>query len=229
MLDNRRLYPTIQEAYDTWRKLITSLGFGTQTGIDLPSENRGDIPNSQLYNETYSGRWTSGTIISNAIGQGEILATPLQMCNLAAIIANRGYYITPHVVKNIEGELLDSEYTTRKLTGMDSKHFDAIVEGMHHAVQYGTCRGLSMYDLDVCGKTGTVQNPHGKDHSACIAFAPRENPEIAISVFIENGGFGATIAIPIARLMLEKYFFGEARPESKWREESILNTVISSL
>ena len=110
---------------------------------------------------------------------------------------------------------------------MDSQHYNAVVDGMRQAVLYGTCRNLYMNDVEVCGKTGTVQNPHGKDHSACIAFAPQDNPQISISVFIENGGFGATIAIPIARLMLEKYFYGEVSPESRWNEERVLNTVTS--
>ena len=226
MLDNnRRKYNTVQGAYEVWRNLMISLGYGVQLGIDLPSESRGDIPESQFYDDMYRRRWFSGNIISNAIGQGEILATPLQICNLSATVANRGYYITPHIVKSIEGEKLDAIYTTRKQTGIDSQHFNAIAEGMRHAVLYGTCRELNMNNLEVCGKTGTVQNPHGKDHSACIAFAPFKNPEIAIVVFIENGGFGADIAIPVGRLMLEKYFYGE--PESLWREERVLNTIIT--
>jgi penicillin-binding protein 2 len=148
------------------------------------------------------------------------------MCNSAAIIANQGYYIAPHVVRHIEGEKLDSIYTTKHWTAIDTKHFDAIAEGMRHAVLYGTCRELYMNDLEVCAKTGTVENPQGKDHSACIAFAPYKNPEIAISVFVENGGFGAWVSIPIARLMLEKYFFGEIKPESIWREDKMLKTAI---
>ena len=227
MLDSRRRYSTIQEAYNVWKNHMTSLGYGIQLGIDLPSESRGTIPNSQFYDDRNRGRWSSGTIISTAIGQGEILATPLQMCNLAAIISNRGYYITPHVVKNIEGGELDSRYTTKKWTDIEPIHFDAIAEGMRHAVLHGTCTGLYMNDLEVCGKTGTVENSQGRDHSACIAFAPYLNPAIAICVFIENGGFGSTISIPIARLMLEKYFYNEVKPESKWREEYVLNTVIT--
>ena len=227
MLDSRRRYATIQEAYDIWRRQMTSLGYGIQLGIDLPNESRGYIPTSQFYDDMNRGRWSSGTIISTAIGQGEILATPLQMCNLAAIIANRGYYITPHVVKDIEGEKLDSIYTAKQWTTIDSQHYNAIAEGMRHAVLNGTCTGLYMNDLEVCGKTGTVENSQGRDHSACIAFAPYNNPKIAISVFIENGGFGATISIPLARLMLEKYFYDEIKPESKWREEMVLNAVIT--
>ena len=225
MLDNRRLHPTIQEAFDQWRSHMISLGFGVQLGIDLPSENRGYLPTSQFYDNSYR-RWTSSAIISTAIGQGEITATPLQLCNLAAIIANRGYYIVPHVVKEIEGGILDSIYTTKKWTSIAPDHFEGIIEGMQHAVRNGTCRELFLPGVEVCGKTGTVENTRGKDHSACIAFAPRDNPKIAIQVYIENGGFGATIAIPVARLMLEKFLYGEARPESRWTEERVLNTII---
>ena len=227
MLDNRRLFPTIQEAFDKWRGHMTSLGYGVRLGIDLPSENRGYIPTSQIYDNMYRGRrWTSGTIISTAIGQGEILATPLQMCNLAAIIANRGYYITPHVVREIEGGTLDAVYTTRKWTSIDPAHFTPVIQGMRYAVLFGTCTELYLPDVEVCGKTGTVENSRGRDHSACIAFAPRDNPRIAIAVFVENGGYGATVAVPIARLMLEKFLYGEVRYESRWTEDRMLNTVI---
>ena len=229
MIDNRRRYPSVQEGFDIWKKHINSLGYGIQLGIDLPSESNGYIPVSQFYDNRYNGRWSSSTIISTAIGQGEITATPLQMCNLAAIIANRGYYITPHIVKNIEGGQLDLAYTTKKWTSISSEHFNPIIEGMRHAVLWGTCTGLYMADVEVCGKTGTVENTRGRDHSACIAFAPRENPKIAISVFIENGGYGADIAIPLARLMLERFFYGDIeKPEIKWREERVANTVITS-
>ena len=225
MLDTRRQYPTIQDAYNQWRGHMNSLGYGVQLGVDLPSENTGYIPTSQFYDNIYR-RWTSTTIISIAIGQGEILATPLQMCNLATIIANRGYYFTPHVVREIEGGSLDSMYMTKNWTSISPEHFESIVHGMRNAVTYGTCTGLNMPGIEVCGKTGTVQNPQGKDHSACIGFAPLDKPEVAIVVFIENGGWGATNAIPVARLMLEKFFYGEVRPESKGVEEKVLNTVI---
>ena len=224
MLDNRRLHPSIQDAFNQWRGHITSLGFGVQLGIDLPSENRGYVPTSQFYDNAYR-RWTSNTIISIAIGQGEISATPLQMCNLSAIIANRGYYITPHVVREIEGGTLDSLYTTKIRTAIDPEHFDAVIQGMRNAVIYGTCWGLSLPGIEVCGKTGTVENYRGKDHSACIGFAPLDKPEVSIAVFIENGGYGADNAIPLARLMLEKFFYGEVRPESRWTEEKVLKTV----
>ena len=225
MLDNRIIYPSIQEAYDQWREHITSLGYGVRLGIDLPSESRGYVPTSQFYDNKYR-RWNSNTIISIAIGQGEVDATPLQMCNLAAIIANRGYYIPPHVVREIEAEALDPVYTEKIWTTIDPEHFEGIIHGMRNAVTYGTCWGLNIPGIEVCGKTGTVENYRGKDHSACISFAPFEKPEVAIAVFIENGGWGADNAIPLARLMLEKFFYGEVRYESRWTEEKVLNTVI---
>ena len=204
---------------------MASLGFGVRLGVDLPSETQGYIPSSQVY-DTKHGRWTSGRIISTAIGQGEILASPLQMCNSAAIIANRGYYFVPHVVREIEGGTLDSVYTTKKWATIAPEHFNPIVQGMRSAVLVGTCTGLYMSDIEVCAKTGTVENPHGRDHSACIAFAPLDKPKVAIAVFIENGGFGAQNAVPVARLMLEKFFHGEIKPESRWIEEKVLNTFL---
>ena len=228
MLDTRRLYPTIQDAYNHWRGHMNSLGYGVQLGIDLPSEYSGYIPNSQVYDNRNNGRWSSSNIISTAIGQGEIAATPLQMCNLAATIANKGYYIVPHVVKEIEEDQIDSIYTTKKWTSIDPEHFKAIADGMRQAVLWGTCTELYMSDLEICGKTGTVENTRGRDHSACIAFAPMNNPKIAIAVFIENGGFGADNAIPVARLMIERFFYSEeGKPDDKWREERVLNRVIT--
>jgi penicillin-binding protein 2 len=226
MLDNRKRYPSVQSAFEVWKEHMVSMGYGYQLGIDLPSEKRGYIPNSKMYDKIYNGRWNSSTIISIAIGQGEIIATPLQICNLASTIANRGHYIIPHVVKEIEGERLDSIYMTKKKTSIDSEHYHVIAEGMRNAVLYGTCRGLALRDVAVCGKTGTVENSHGKDHSACMSFAPYEEPKVAIAVFVENGGFGATNAIPIAHLMLEKFFYGKVTTESLFLENRVLNTVI---
>ena len=227
MLDNRKRYPSVQDAFEKWKEHMVSMGFGYQLGIDLPSEQRGYIPNSKVYDKYYKGHWNSSTIISIAIGQGEILATPLQICNFASTIANRGYYIVPHVVKEVEDTALDSIYTHRKRTSVDTKHYKVIAQGMRAAVLGGTCRGLNMKDVEVCGKTGTAQNPHGKDHSACMAFAPYDHPKVAIVAYVENGGFGATIAVPMVRLMLERYFYGEVTPESqRMYEDRILNAVI---
>lgn len=226
MLDSRRRYSSVQEAFDKWKDDMVAMGYGYQLGIDLPGEKRGYIPNSKVYDNLYHGRWNSSTIISVAIGQGEVLSTPLQICNLAATIANRGYYLVPHVVKKIEDAPLDSIYTHRKFTGIDPEHYRVVAQGMRMAVLGGTCRGLNMRDIEVCGKTGTAENPHGKDHSACMAFAPYNDPKVAIAVYVENAGFGARMAVPIARIMLERYFYGELSPENQAAGESIANTVI---
>jgi penicillin-binding protein 2 len=216
LLDSRSRYPSIQEAFDVWKNYMVSMGYGHQLGVDLPGENRGYIPNSKVYDNIYNKRWNSSGIISIAIGQGEISATPLQICNLAATVSNRGYYIVPHVVNKIQDMPLDDKYTTPKSTGIKSEYYEYIVEGMRDAVINGTCRGMALPDIEVCGKTGTAQNPHGRDHSACIGFAPRNNPKIAICVYVQNGGTGAKVAVPIAKLMLEKFFYGEIPEAEKW-------------
>lgn len=230
MLDDRKYYKSVQEAFDVWKDYMVSMGYGYKLGIDLPGEKRGYIPNSKVYDKIYRGRWNSSTIISIAIGQGEILATPLQICNLAATVANQGYFITPHVVKDIQGSSLDSTYTEKRYTNVDSKYYSYIAEGMRGAVagsDYGaTCRGANLPDIEVCGKTGTAENPHGKDHSIFMGYAPYKEPKVAIAVFVENAGFGATYAVPIGRLMIEKYLRGNILPESESIEEYIVNSVI---
>lgn len=230
LLDDRSRYPSVQQAFDVWKDYMVSMGYGYRLGIDLPGEKRGYIPNSKVYDKIYRGRWNSSTVISIAIGQGEILATPLQICNLAATIANRGFFITPHVVKEIQNTPLDSLYTERRYTGVDTKYYPLIAEGMRGAVvgsAWGaTCRGANLPDIEVCGKTGTAENPHGKDHSIFMGFAPYEHPKVAIAVFVENAGFGATYAVPIGRLMMEKYLRDSILPESRPIEEYILNANI---
>ncbi|OUO52356.1 penicillin-binding protein 2 [Parabacteroides sp. An277] len=230
LLDDRSRYPSVQQAFDVWKDYMVSMGYGYRLGIDLPGEKRGYIPNSKVYDKIYRGRWNSSTVISIAIGQGEILATPLQICNLAATIANRGFFITPHVVKEIQDTPLDSLYTERRYTGVDTKYYPLIAEGMRGAVvgsAWGaTCRGANLPDIEVCGKTGTAENPHGKDHSIFMGFAPYEHPKVAIAVFVENAGFGATYAVPIGRLMMEKYLRDSILPESRPIEEYILNANI---
>ncbi|MDY3068881.1 MAG: penicillin-binding protein 2 [Parabacteroides sp.] len=230
MLDDRKYYKSVQEAFDVWKDYMVSMGYGYKLGIDLPGEKRGYIPNSKVYDKIYRGRWNSSTIISIAIGQGEILATPLQICNLAATVANQGYFITPHVVKDIQGSSLDSIYTEKRYTGVDTKYYSYIAQGMRGAVagsDYGaTCRGANLPDIEVCGKTGTAENPHGKDHSIFMGYAPYKEPKVAIAVFVENAGFGATYAVPIGRLMIEKYLRGNILPESESIEEYIVNSVI---
>jgi penicillin-binding protein 2 len=231
MLDSRARYKTIQEAFEQWKDYMVSMGYGYPLGVDLPGEDRGFIPNSKTYDKIYNGRWTSSSIVGISIGQHEIGATPLQMCNLAATIANRGWFITPHVVHEIQDTPLDKTYTTKRYTNVDSEYYDIVVEGMRNAVTGGTCKDMWLSAIEVCGKTGTVQNPHGRDHSACISFAPRNNPKVAIAVFVENGGFGAWVAVPIAKLMLEKFFFGDVLAYDKYLEVRMQNwsTAVNSI
>ena len=231
MLDNRSKYERTDEAFTLWKDYMVSMGYGYKLGIDLPGEKRGFIPNSEYYDKFYKkGRWKALTIISVAIGQGEVLATPLQIANLSATIANRGYYYTPHVVKQIEDNEIDSTYTQRHYTMVDEKHYEKIIEGMRMAVTDGTCRIGEIPGKEVCGKTGTAQNPHGRDHSAFMGFAPRNNPQIAIAVYVENAGFGATYAVPIGSLMMEKYLNDTIATDRKALEERMAtsNTIIYS-
>lgn len=217
------------DQFEKWKNYLVEMGYGYKLGVDLPSESRGFIPNAKYYSKVYS-RWSGNTIISVSIGQGEILATPLQIANLCATIANRGYYYTPHVVKEIHDTVLPSEYTIPHRPNVDKKHYEVVVEGMRMAVTGGTCRIANIPGYDVCGKTGTAQNPHGRDHSAFIGFAPMKEPQIAIAVYVENAGFGATYGVPIGTLMMEMYLNGEISSEHKDMEQRMLNsnTIISS-
>ncbi|WP_373811194.1 penicillin-binding protein 2 [Porphyromonas macacae] len=207
LLDNRSIYPTVQEAFEHWKNRMVSIGFGYPLKVDLYGEKRGYIPNSKVYDKIHKQRWTSSSIISIAIGQGEILATPLQIANLATVIANRGWFYRPHVVRAIENSTLDTAYTSKKYTTIDPSHWETVVEGMARAVTGGTCHGANFAPgvIEVCGKTGTAENPHGKDHSAFMGFAPRDNPQIAVAVYVENGGFGAYFGVPIGRVIMEYY------------------------
>lgn len=231
MIDRRSKYGTPARAFEIWKNHLVSMGYGYKLGIDLPGESRGFIPNSAFYSKIYGeGRWSANTIISIAIGQGEILATPLQIANLCATIANRGYYIIPHVVKEVEGDTIASIYKEKHYPTIDRKYYDDIVEGMRMAVVGGTCRNAQFGDVEVCGKTGTAQNPHGRDHSAFMGFAPKDNPKIAICVYVENAGFGATYGVPIGGLMMEKYLTGEISPQRKYLEQRMFesNTILYS-
>ena len=214
MMGNRTKYKNVQQAMTTWKDYMVSMGFGYQLGIDIPRERRGMIPNAAYYDRAYRGSWNGLTIISIAIGQGEVSLTPLQIANLGATIANRGYFITPHVVHSIEGAELDSIYRTRRYTMVEARHYEEVVKGMRQAVLGGTCRGANIPDIEVCGKTGTAEN-RGHDHSAFMGFAPMDNPKIAIAVYVENGGFGAVYGVPIGKLMIEKYLKGKLSPESE--------------
>lgn len=229
ILDNKK-YGSTKEAFDVWREYVLSFGFGNKLGSDFPSELGGTIPESKRYDKIYGkGHWRFSTIISLSIGQGEIGVTPLQIANLAATVANRGYYYIPHIVKDSENVTIDDKFRQRQYTMVDSKYFDIAVDGMYMAVNGGGSAGGTAFaakipGVDVCGKTGTAQNPHGKDNSVFICFAPKDNPKIAVAAYVENAGFGATWALPVASLMLEKYLNGEISEERKPLEDRMFTT-----
>lgn len=224
LIDNKK-FGSVKVGLDCWKDHLVKFGLGYKLGIDIANENRGFIPNSAYYDKMKGKNWNSLGVVSLSIGQGELLLTPIQMANVAATIANKGWFITPHVVHKISGGHIDSLYTQRRETGIDTAAFSVVQDGMEAAVWSpfgGTARAAQIPGIKVCGKTGTAQNPHGRDHSIFMAFAPRENPQIAISVYVENAGFGATWAAPIAALMIEKYINGSIAPERKWKEDRIL-------
>lgn len=218
ILDNPK-YGSIQEGFTKWNDYVHSFGFGQKLGSDFPSELAGNIPSANFYDKRYRKSWNSNTVISLSIGQGEIGCTPLHIANLAATIANRGYYIIPHIIKASEGVEIDPKYYERHYTMVDTTEFKKIIPGMYKAVNAGPGSGATAWSgavegLDICGKTGTAQNPRGDDNSVFICFAPKDDPKIAVAVYIENGGFGATWAVPMASLLVEKYLRGEiSRPE----------------
>lgn len=220
MVGNRQKYATPQMAINRWRDYMVSMGFGYQLGVDLPGEMRGLIPNAEFYDKRYNSSWNGLTIISIAIGQGEVNATPLQIANLGATIANRGYFITPHVVKEIQDEPLDSLYTTRRYTMAARENYETVVQGMRSAVLGGTCHALAGCDFMPCGKTGTAQN-RGHDHSVFMGFAPMDDPQIAVAVYVENGGWGATYGVPIGGLIMEQFIKGELSEASQRRADEI--------
>lgn len=227
MIDKRSKYGSSAKAFEIWKNHLVSMGYGYKLGVDLPGESRGFIPNARFYDKFYKeGRWSANTIISVAIGQGEILATPLQIANLSATIANRGWFITPHVVKEIQDTVMPEDLYRRRYPSVESKYYADVAEGMRMAVTGGTCRMAALRDIAVAGKTGTAQNPHGKDHSAFMGFAPYENPKIAVAVYVENGGWGATYGVPIGSLVMEKYLTDTIAPERKYLEDRMLNSSI---
>ena len=216
IVDNRK-YESVADGLDEWHRYVESFGFGRKLGSDFPAELSGSIPSSRTYNRAYGrGRWNSTTVISLSIGQGEILATPLHLANLCATIANRGHYYIPHIVKASEGIEIEPRFYEPQYTLVDTLQFPKIVRGMYLAVNApagagGTARVAHVDSLDICGKTGTAQNPRGADNSVFICFAPMDNPQIAIAAYVENGGFGASYAAPIASLMVERYLKGTVK------------------
>ena len=219
-------YGSVQNAMNKWRDYMVSMGFGYRLGVDLPGEKRGLIPNAAFYDKAYKGSWNGLTIISIAIGQGEVNATPLQIANLGATIANRGWFITPHVVKKVQGENLDTLYTKKRHTMASRESYDYVVQGMRASATGGTCHALAKYDFQACGKTGTAQN-RGHDHSVFMGFAPMDKPKIAVAVYVENGGWGATYGVPIGGLIMEQYLHGKLSEASKHQAAELQNRHIA--
>jgi penicillin-binding protein 2 len=196
---------------DNWHDYVVRFGLGSPLGVDLPSEKGGKMPSSKTYNRIYGeGRWKYSTIYSLSIGQGEMLITPIQMANMAVIMANKGYYYTPHLVKDIAGDKIKDRYTEKHQTGIDTAFYTFVRDAMSDAI-YGTAPRALIPGISICGKTGTAQNPQGDDHSVFMAFAPKENPRIAIAVYVENAGWGGRAAASIASLVIEKYLTGEVK------------------
>ncbi|OKS84795.1 penicillin-binding protein 2 [Mucilaginibacter polytrichastri] len=196
-----------EATFTDWKAKVNLFGFGVKLGVDLPHEGRGNVPTALHYDNIHGkNHWRSSAIISLAIGQGELEATPLQLANVECTIANHGFYYTPHLIKSIgDSNIIKKEFIEKHQVGIDPQYFEPVIEGMHQVVQQGTARGSMIPGIDMCGKTGTAQNPHGKNHSLFVAFAPRNNPKIAIAVIVENSGDGGTWAAPIASFIVEKY------------------------
>ncbi|MDR2848360.1 MAG: penicillin-binding protein 2 [Bacteroidales bacterium] len=228
ILDDKQL--PVHENFNNWRKAIMSFGFGHRLGLDLPQELNGNVPTVKDYTGKFfpvPAAWRSLTIVSLAIGQAEMGSTVVQMANFAALIANGGYFYTPHLIKKIQSvdgqSAIPPQFTEKHFTEVDTSYFKTIQEGMALAVAGpgGTARWIAIPDIEMCGKTGTAQNPHGLSHSTFMAYAPRNNPKIAIAVYIENAGSGASWAAPIASLLIEKYLTGEVK--RPWMEDRLLN------
>ena len=204
-------YNNKSTAYNSWYSHVRSFGIGDYLNNDFISGNPGKLPQQKYYDDLYKKSWNANTIISMAIGQGELLLTPIQMANMTAIIANRGHYYTPHIIKKIDGQEIDSTFKIKRYSSINTVFFEPIIEGMEKVVsgKDGTAKNASIKNISICGKTGTAQNPHGDDHSIFIAFAPKNNPKIAIAIYVENGGWGSKWAAPIGSLMIEKYLSNE--------------------
>lgn len=219
----RKVIEKYDQPYDgmnVWNKHVKSFGMGNYLNNDLSVGQPGLVPTGDYYNKVYpNGRWRATATISNAIGQGEVLTTPIQLANMTAAVANRGFYFTPHIAKHIEGVPLNEKFTKPNYTTIDKKHFEPVIEGLFNVVDSprGTAHWSKVTGIEICGKTGTAENPHGQDHSIFIAFAPKDNPKIAIAVFVENGYWGSRWAGPIATLMIENYLNGKT---SRSRDEA---------
>jgi len=226
---DQKKFSTTEEGYKVWRNYVLSFGIGRKINSDLPHELKGMVPTPEYYDKYFGhGQWKSSTIVSLSIGQGELLITPLQMANIMCIMANRGYYYVPHILRSVgEKKQIVHDWSEKNFTLIEKKYFDIMVDGMEQVVQAGTGR-IAKYDdtTHICGKTGTAQNPHGENHSVFVAFAPKDHPKIAIAVVVENAGYGAEVAAPIASLLIEKYLTKKiSRPalKQKMLEKDIIH------
>ncbi len=226
------------EGMNNWHKHVSSFGLGNYLGYDLPAGQKGLIPDGDYYDRRLNYRWNGSSIISNAIGQGEVLTTPIQLANFTAAIANRGFFYTPHIVKKIDTSFIDNpKYTQPKITTINKEHFTPVIEAMHEVFKTGTGRWSQVKGIQICGKTGTAENfikvdgikKQLDDHSILVAFAPKENPQIALAVFVENGGYGSTIAAPITSLLVEKYINGKISKRNKYRETNMLHMSLQDI
>ena len=223
------------QGLDNWSAHVKSFGLGNYLGYDLPQGSPGLIPTGKYYDQMYRYSWNASTNISNAIGQGEVQTTPIQLANFTAAIANKGYFFTPHILKGVDKRPIENAtFTEKKQTTIDKKHFSPIIEAMYEVFKTGTGKWSQVKGIEICGKTGTSENytiVNGKrikleDHSILVAFAPKDNPKIAIAIFVENGGYGSTIAAPITSLMIEKYLNGTISEATKYRERNMLNITL---
>ncbi|HKI87418.1 MAG TPA: penicillin-binding protein 2 [Draconibacterium sp.] len=218
-------FATTAEGFNEWRKYTLSFGLGQKLNTDFTNVNSGNIPTVDYYNRFYgAGHWSALTVRSLAIGQGEIGITPLQLANYCTAVANRGFYYIPHIVKDIQDGQIPERFQEKKITKISPEYFPPVIEGMQKVVEETSASVLiRIPGITMCGKTGTAQNPHGEDHAVFMAFAPKDDPKIAISVYVENSGYGATYAAPIASLLVEKYLNGEIAKNRKWLETRMMN------
>ncbi len=217
-------FENIEEGYNNWKGYLNRMGLGMQLGTDISGEKPGNVPNADYFHKIHGhNKWNYVRIISMSIGQGELLLTPMQMANLAAMVANRGYFYTPHFIR---GQQIPEAFTSKHEVGVENRHFTTVVEGMRNVMLNGTGAYVQIPGIDICGKTGTVQNPHGENHSIFIAFAPKDNPKIAIATVVENAGYGSTWAAPICTLMIEKYINRDTVSQRPELEKKMMETAI---
>ena len=214
MINDTFMYEDKEEAITTWNSYMRSMGLGAPMGTDIPGEKGGLLANKNYLNRRYKDGWDGKTIMWAGMGQGDVTLTPLQLCNLAATIANRGFYYIPHIHQATANKPLPQRFLTQRKTKVSPEAYQPVIDGMRLAVQNGTCSSINTPAYPICGKTGTVENP-GKDHSVFIGFAPMDNPQIAIAVYVEHGGFGADTAAPMASLIIEEYLKGTLSPKSQ--------------